>query len=178
MFRQRIYFYFLPFLLHNYTYIFFNKYACVCTLCTHGFIYIYIYIKNLSYFHLAHKQKASHTSLPSLFSLSSLPLCRWNDGSMLVKVWNFSICEESFWRKRKEKREDMELEKRIVVNGGMKLPIGYRFHPTEQELILHYLLRKAFASPLPSSIIPVYDVFFSHPLTFPGLSLFLSLSIP
>ncbi|KAG7559413.1 NAC domain [Arabidopsis thaliana x Arabidopsis arenosa] len=29
----------------------------------------------------------------------------------------------------------MEVEKRIVVNGGMKLPIGYRFHPTEQELI-------------------------------------------
>ncbi|KAL1188969.1 NAC domain-containing protein 83 [Cardamine amara subsp. amara] len=62
----------------------------------------------------------------------------------------------------------MELEKRIVVNGGMRLPIGYRFHPTEQELILHYLLPKAFTSPLPSSIIPVFDVFFSHPLTFPG----------
>jgi hypothetical protein len=62
----------------------------------------------------------------------------------------------------------MEVEKRIMVNGGMKLPIGYRFHPTEQELILHYLLPKAFASPLPSSIIPVFDVFFSHPLTIPG----------
>ncbi|CAH2072801.1 unnamed protein product [Thlaspi arvense] len=62
----------------------------------------------------------------------------------------------------------MEVEKRTMVNGGMKLPIGYRFHPTEQELILHYLLPKAFASPLPSSIIPVFDVFFSHPLTFPG----------
>ncbi|KAJ4908408.1 NAC domain containing protein 84 [Raphanus sativus] len=62
----------------------------------------------------------------------------------------------------------MEVEKRIMVNGGMKLPVGYRFHPTEQELILHYLLPKALASPLPSSIIPVFDDFFSHPLTFPG----------
>ncbi|CAF2119558.1 hypothetical protein HID58_008606 [Brassica napus] len=62
----------------------------------------------------------------------------------------------------------MEVDKSIMVNGGMKLPVGYRFHPTEQELILHYLLPKAFASPLPSSIIPVFDVFFSHPLTFPG----------
>ncbi|KAJ0243467.1 NAC domain containing protein 84 [Hirschfeldia incana] len=62
----------------------------------------------------------------------------------------------------------MEVEKRTMVNGGMKLPIGYRFHPTDQELILHYLLPKAFASPLPSSIIPVFDVFSSHPLTFPG----------
>jgi len=62
----------------------------------------------------------------------------------------------------------MEVEKSLMVNGGMKLPIGYRFHPTEQELILHYLLPKAFASPLPSSIIPVFDVFFSHPLTIPG----------
>ncbi|KAJ0260914.1 NAC domain containing protein 84 [Hirschfeldia incana] len=58
--------------------------------------------------------------------------------------------------------------KRTMVNGGMKLPVGYRFHPTEQELILHYLLPKAFASPLPSSIIPVFDAFFSHPFTFPG----------
>ncbi|CAN6974573.1 unnamed protein product [Brassica oleracea var. botrytis] len=65
----------------------------------------------------------------------------------------------------------MEVEKRIMVNGSMKLPVGYRFHPTEQELILHYLLPKAFSSPLPSSIIPVFDVFFSHPLTFPGLYL-------
>ncbi|CAA7031449.1 unnamed protein product [Microthlaspi erraticum] len=62
----------------------------------------------------------------------------------------------------------MEVEKRIMVNGGRKLPIGYRFHPTEQELILHYLLPKTFASPLPSSIIPVFDVFFSHPLTILG----------
>ncbi|WZY80486.1 hypothetical protein YC2023_026870 [Brassica napus] len=62
----------------------------------------------------------------------------------------------------------MEVEKSIMVNGGMKLPVGYRFHPTEQELIFHYLLPKAFASPLPSSIIPGFDVFFSHPLTFPG----------
>ncbi|CAN8256396.1 unnamed protein product [Cochlearia groenlandica] len=60
------------------------------------------------------------------------------------------------------------MEKKIMVNGDMKLPIGYRFYPTEQELILHYLLPKSFASPLPSSIISVFDVFFSHPLTFPG----------
>ncbi|CAN6865198.1 unnamed protein product, partial [Brassica oleracea] len=75
----------------------------------------------------------------------------------------FSL-EKQYWKKR----EDMEVEKRTMVNRSMKLPIGYRFHPTDQELILHYLLPKAFASPLPSSIIPVFDVFFSHPLTFPG----------
>ncbi|CAH8328078.1 unnamed protein product [Eruca vesicaria subsp. sativa] len=62
----------------------------------------------------------------------------------------------------------MEVEKKTMVNGGMKLPIGYRFHPTDQELIFHYMLPKACASPLPSSIIPVFDVFSSHPLTFPG----------
>ena len=80
----------------------------------------------------------------------------------------FSL-EKQYWKKR----EDMEVEKRTMVNRSMKLPIGYRFHPTDQELILHYLLPKAFASPLPSSIIPVFDVFFSHPLTFPGLFLLL-----
>ncbi|XP_019416278.1 PREDICTED: NAC domain-containing protein 83-like isoform X2 [Lupinus angustifolius] len=38
--------------------------------------------------------------------------------------------------------------------GGMRLPPGFRFHPTDEELILHYLKPKLFSFPFPSSIIP------------------------
>lgn len=163
MLRQRSHFY------HLYYTTIFILFINVCiNVCVP--VGIYTYKKNLSYCHFAcnaHKQKVTQPQV-FLLSLSALSLFRWNDGSMLVNVWNLI----NFWRSSLEKkREDMELEKRIVVNGGMRLPIGYRFHPTEQELILHYLLPKTFTSPLPSSIIPVFDVFFSHPLTFPGLSL-------
>ncbi|KAK9225415.1 hypothetical protein WN943_010456 [Citrus x changshan-huyou] len=62
----------------------------------------------------------------------------------------------------------MEKQNNFVVNGGLKLPIGYRFRPTDEELVVHYLKRKVFGLPLPASIIPELDVFQSHPLGLPG----------
>ncbi|KAM7266864.1 hypothetical protein ACFE04_009030 [Oxalis oulophora] len=53
-------------------------------------------------------------------------------------------------------------------HGGGKLPIGYRFHPTDEELVLHYLKRKVFGIPLPAYVIPQFDVFISDPSNFPG----------
>jgi hypothetical protein len=43
------------------------------------------------------------------------------------------------------------------------LPIGFRFRPTDEELVLHYLRRKAFSCPLPADIIPVADLARIHP---------------
>ncbi|XP_047060683.1 NAC domain-containing protein 83-like [Lolium rigidum] len=51
-------------------------------------------------------------------------------------------------------------------HGG--LPIGFRFRPTDEELVLHYLRRKAFACPLPADIIPVADLARIHPSDLPG----------
>ncbi|XP_051227882.1 NAC transcription factor NAM-2 [Lolium perenne] len=51
-------------------------------------------------------------------------------------------------------------------HGG--LPIGFRFRPTDEELVLHYLRRKAFACPLPADIIPVVDLARIHPSDLPG----------
>lgn len=62
----------------------------------------------------------------------------------------------------------MEKQNNFVVNGGLKLPIGYRFRPTDEELVVHYLKSKVFGLPLPASIIPELDVFQSHPLGLPG----------
>ena len=55
-----------------------------------------------------------------------------------------------------------------VINGGIKLPIGYRFHPTDEELLVHYLKRKVLALPLPALVIPEFDVFQTHPWGLPG----------
>jgi len=55
-----------------------------------------------------------------------------------------------------------------VINGGIKLPIGYRFHPTDEELLVHYLKRKVLALPLPALVIPEFDVFQTHPCGLPG----------
>lgn len=38
------------------------------------------------------------------------------------------------------------------------LPIGFRFRPTDEELLLHYLRRKALACPLPAGVIPDADL--------------------
>ncbi|KAK4279317.1 hypothetical protein QN277_011115 [Acacia crassicarpa] len=51
----------------------------------------------------------------------------------------------------------------FVVNGGIKLPIGYYFCPTDEEFVIHYLNRKAFSHPLPASVIPDVNVFAAHP---------------
>ncbi|CAO1940785.1 unnamed protein product, partial [Urochloa humidicola] len=43
------------------------------------------------------------------------------------------------------------------------LPIGFRFRPTDEELLLHYLRRKALACPIPAGIIPDADLARLHP---------------
>ena len=58
----------------------------------------------------------------------------------------------------------------FVENGRFKLPVGYRFHPTDEELVVHYLKRKVLGLPLPASVIPEFDVFQNNPSSLPGLS--------
>ncbi|KAH9624917.1 hypothetical protein KSS87_004193 [Heliosperma pusillum] len=57
----------------------------------------------------------------------------------------------------------------FVKNGGVvRLPPGFRFHPTDEELVVEYLKRKVYASPLPASIIPDVDLCKSDPWDLPG----------
>ncbi|KAE8705070.1 Detected protein of unknown function [Hibiscus syriacus] len=56
----------------------------------------------------------------------------------------------------------------FVVNGGIKMPIGFRFHPTDEELVVYYLKRKALCLPLPASVIPEFNVLHTDPWSFPG----------
>ncbi|KAG2240275.1 hypothetical protein Bca52824_090918 [Brassica carinata] len=46
---------------------------------------------------------------------------------------------------------------KLVKNGVMRLPPGFRFHPTDEELVVQYLKRKVLSSPLPASIMSRAD---------------------
>ncbi|XP_071724627.1 NAC domain-containing protein 83-like [Rutidosis leptorrhynchoides] len=56
----------------------------------------------------------------------------------------------------------------FVKNGVLILPPGFRFHPTDEELVVQYLKRKVFSCPLPASIIPEVDVCKADPWDLPG----------
>ncbi|CAJ1845354.1 unnamed protein product [Sphenostylis stenocarpa] len=56
----------------------------------------------------------------------------------------------------------------FVKNGELRLPPGFRFHPTDEELVVQYLKRKVYSCPLPASIIPEVDVCKSDPWDLPG----------
>ncbi|XP_020253949.1 NAC domain-containing protein 83-like [Asparagus officinalis] len=53
-------------------------------------------------------------------------------------------------------------------NGAINLPPGFRFHPTDEELVVQYLRRKVFSCPLPASIIPEINLGKCDPWDLPG----------
>ncbi|KAL6554272.1 hypothetical protein OROMI_019945 [Orobanche minor] len=52
------------------------------------------------------------------------------------------------------------------------LPPGFRFHPTDEELVVHYLKKKAAAAPLPVSIIAEVDLYKFDPWELPAKAIF------
>ncbi|KAK7380662.1 hypothetical protein VNO78_33177 [Psophocarpus tetragonolobus] len=48
------------------------------------------------------------------------------------------------------------------------LPPGFRFHPTDEELVLHYLRKKVASIPLPVSIIAEVDIYKCDPWELPA----------
>lgn len=56
----------------------------------------------------------------------------------------------------------------LIKNGVLRLPPGFRFHPTDEELVVQYLKRKVLSFPLPASIIPEVDLCKSDPWDLPG----------
>ncbi|KAD2393692.1 hypothetical protein R6Q59_012007 [Mikania micrantha] len=56
----------------------------------------------------------------------------------------------------------------FVKDGVLRLPPGFRFHPTDEELVVQYLKRKVHSFPLPASIIPEVDVCKHDPWELPG----------
>ncbi|KAG0465080.1 hypothetical protein HPP92_019244 [Vanilla planifolia] len=54
-----------------------------------------------------------------------------------------------------------------MPNGSPPLPPGFRFHPTDEELILHYLCRRAASEPCPASVIAEVDIYKFNPWDLP-----------
>ncbi|KAL0320701.1 UNVERIFIED_CONTAM: NAC transcription factor 56 [Sesamum radiatum] len=53
-----------------------------------------------------------------------------------------------------------------------QLPPGFRFHPTDEELVVHYLKKKAASAPLPVSIIAEVDLYKYDPWELPAKAIF------
>ncbi|GMP34204.1 hypothetical protein CsSME_00007176 [Camellia sinensis var. sinensis] len=56
----------------------------------------------------------------------------------------------------------------IVENGGIKLPPGFRFQPTDEEIVFHYLTSKNLSCPLPASPVSEITVCNYDPWDLPG----------
>jgi hypothetical protein len=52
------------------------------------------------------------------------------------------------------------------------LPAGFRFHPTDEELIVHYLRRRAASAPCPAAIIAEVDIYKLDPWDLPSRAVF------
>ncbi|KAL3636852.1 hypothetical protein CASFOL_019151 [Castilleja foliolosa] len=53
-----------------------------------------------------------------------------------------------------------------------QLPPGFRFHPTDEELVVHYLKKKAASVPLPVTIIADVDLYKFDPWELPSKAIF------
>ncbi|KAJ8899899.1 hypothetical protein K2173_019602 [Erythroxylum novogranatense] len=58
------------------------------------------------------------------------------------------------------------------VSSEFQLPPGFRFHPSDEELIVHYLKNKVTSRPLPASIIADIDLYKYNPWELPKKALF------
>ncbi|CAA0809962.1 NAC domain-containing protein 2 [Striga hermonthica] len=54
----------------------------------------------------------------------------------------------------------------------LQLPPGFRFHPTDDELVTHYLCRKCASQPIAVPIIAEIDLYKYDPWELPGLALY------
>ncbi|XP_018452015.2 NAC transcription factor 29, partial [Raphanus sativus] len=57
--------------------------------------------------------------------------------------------------------------KTIGMNPNTALPPGFRFHPTDEELIVYYLKNQTMSRPCPVSIIPEVDIYKFDPWQLP-----------
>ncbi|KAL9254255.1 ATAF2-like protein [Drosera capensis] len=53
---------------------------------------------------------------------------------------------------------------------GLQLPAGFRFHPTDEELVVHYLLRKCASQSISAPIIAEIDLYKFDPWQLPGMA--------
>lgn len=58
------------------------------------------------------------------------------------------------------------------MTGELQLPPGFRFHPTDDELVMHYLCRKCASQPISVPIIAEIDLYKYDPWQLPDMALY------
>ncbi|KAA8538432.1 hypothetical protein F0562_028022 [Nyssa sinensis] len=58
------------------------------------------------------------------------------------------------------------------MTAELQMPPGFRFHPTDEELVIHYLCRKCSSQPIAVPIITEIDLYKYDPWDLPGLALY------
>ncbi|KAF3447008.1 hypothetical protein FNV43_RR12188 [Rhamnella rubrinervis] len=58
------------------------------------------------------------------------------------------------------------------MTAELQLPPGFRFHPTDEELVVHYLCRKCASQPIAVPIIAEVDLYKYDPWELPGMALY------
>lgn len=56
---------------------------------------------------------------------------------------------------------------------GFQFPPGFRFYPSDEELIVHYLQNKVTSRPLPATLIAEVDLYKYNPWELPGIYFFI-----
>lgn len=100
------------------------------------------------------------------------------DNNKPKNVWmmsprSFITIETSHYKKEEFHSNLCHLTMEGMNMSSPELPPGFRFHPTDQELIIHYLKKKVSSSPNPQvSIIADVDIYKFNPWELPGDSFF------
>ncbi|KAE9620760.1 putative transcription factor NAM family [Lupinus albus] len=66
----------------------------------------------------------------------------------------------------------MESTESCIDSKKPNLPAGFRFHPTDEELVVHYLKKKVSSDPLPATIIADIDLYKFDPWELPAKASF------
>ncbi|KAK4365882.1 hypothetical protein RND71_013762 [Anisodus tanguticus] len=59
-----------------------------------------------------------------------------------------------------------------MIAAELQLPPGFRFHPTDEELVMHYLCRKCTSQPIAVPIVAEIDLYKFDPWDLPDLALY------
>lgn len=65
------------------------------------------------------------------------------------------------------RKDLLQMEKES--NSTFQFPPGFRFHPSDEELIIHYLQNKVTSLPLPAPVIADIDLYKYNPWELPSL---------
>ena len=58
-----------------------------------------------------------------------------------------------------------------MAAADLQLPPGFRFHPTDEELVMHYLIRRCASQPISVPIVAEIDLYKHDPWELPGIQL-------